>query len=739
VSRQLAIRQQPLFPGAEAATISLANVRRDWADRPGLILLLGSVAASVLMALEFVNAEGEAAAFQSLYTAIAAATTGIAMVVLARRPGRSLLPYRTLASAIGCTGLAMALLSLAPILGVSLAPAAANLLFILGGSLSMIAIVPALYRHLDRRAVITAVLDGGIMLFAGMTLVVTMWRASGGQTASINDLAVPILAAGLVASAGVAAIAALTKRAAPGLHGVWCGIAGVSIVGLSWVLWMDLIMHGQARNPPTSILYSGGILLLGYAWMTWNEDIGDGKTYERVARSLVDWLPIAAILLCVVVAAVPHGDINGVDPAPAGTAMVILLSIARQRMLIVRERWASRRLAGEVEERAQTMVSLARLERAGTLERTAELICAEALRLEGIEAAGVYVFNPSGGTLALALAGEHHTVDAVGEPLDLRRSLHLRGRAGSGAWIDIPDVEAATTSGHLLGQAFAPLRWQDRIIGVVSMGTTSREDAKRLAQRLPTLAEFGVVSAALLGPMLTDYWSIADIRSQLDSIISSHAFLPVFQPVVRLQTREVLGFEALTRFKDGTRPDQRFAEATAAGMSVRLEMACLREQLEAASWLPPGLWVSLNVSPALATAIVPLISALERADRDIVLEITEHVEIADYRQLVGALDLLRSTVRLAVDDAGAGYAGLRHILELRPHFVKLDISLVCHVDTDPARQAMVAGMAHFARNSDCEMIAEGIETEGELNELIRLGIKLGQGYLFGKPGPVTVN
>jgi EAL domain-containing protein (putative c-di-GMP-specific phosphodiesterase class I) len=90
-----------------------------------------------------------------------------------------------------------------------------------------------------------------------------------------------------------------------------------------------------------------------------------------------------------------------------------------------------------------------------------------------------------------------------------------------------------------------------------------------------------------------------------------------------------------------------------------------------------------------------------------------------------------------VDDAGAGYAGLRHILEIRPQFVKLDISLVRHVDTDPARQAMVAGMAHFAGKVGCELIAEGIETEGELDELARLGIPLGQGYLFGKPEPIA--
>jgi len=105
--------------------------------------------------------------------------------------------------------------------------------------------------------------------------------------------------------------------------------------------------------------------------------------------------------------------------------------------------------------------------------------------------------------------------------------------------------------------------------------------------------------------------------------------------------------------------------------------------------------------------------------------------------LMAALDLLRGKAQLAVDDAGAGYAGLRHILELKPQFVKLDISLVRNVDADRARQAMVAGMAYFASHSNCELIAEGIETAEELTELIRLGVSLGQGYLFGKPGPVA--
>jgi EAL domain-containing protein (putative c-di-GMP-specific phosphodiesterase class I) len=88
---------------------------------------------------------------------------------------------------------------------------------------------------------------------------------------------------------------------------------------------------------------------------------------------------------------------------------------------------------------------------------------------------------------------------------------------------------------------------------------------------------------------------------------------------------------------------------------------------------------------------------------------------------------------LAVDDAGAGYAGLRHILELRPQYVKLDISLVRHVDTDPARQAMVNGMAYFAESVGCALIAEGIETPNELTALKLLKVQFGQGFYLAMP------
>ncbi len=734
MSRELAVRRRGLFPAAE---ISLPVARRSWHDRPGLVLLIGAVATGILAALEVMNVGGDHSAAKGLHVIVSSAATTIALAMLARRPDAGALRYRLLSLSVALTGGGMLVLNVAaPTVGLAPSAIVVNALFVCGGALSLSVIVPSLYRRLDRKALATAALDGGIMICAGTTLLLTVWRTGHGG-GGVGQLLVPVLAAGLFASAGVATIVALDLRAAPAFRGVWCGIVGVAIVGLSWILWVDTVLQGQYRDTLTSLLYSVGILLLGYAWMTWNEDVGGGETYERIARSLADWLPIGAMVLCVGVAAMPHRQIQGLDLAPVGTAAVVLLSISRQRLLIVRERQTSHRLAGEVDERAQTMLSLARLERGDTLAQTASRICDEALRLDGIDAAGVYVFSPGGGAVPLALVGEHRRDDTVDEPIEERRSRHLLTRAGEGAWMDLRGQARHVATGTLVGEAFAPLRWEDRVVGVISMGTAGREDAERLAGRLPTVTEFGVVSAALLGPMLTEHWRLADIRSQLDAIIADHAFAPVFQPIVRLQTHEIVGFEALTRFRDGVRPDQRFVEANAAGMSVRLETACLADQLETASWLPPGTWLSINVSPALANAIVPLVAALERADRDIVLEITEHVEIGDYSQLVQALDLIRGRARLAVDDAGAGYAGLRHILEIKPQFVKLDLSLVRHVDTDPARQAMVAGMAHFARNAGCELIAEGIETEEELRELIRLEVSLGQGYLFGKPGPVT--
>ena len=123
--------------------------------------------------------------------------------------------------------------------------------------------------------------------------------------------------------------------------------------------------------------------------------------------------------------------------------------------------------------------------------------------------------------------------------------------------------------------------------------------------------------------------------------------------------------------------------------------------------------------------------------RPLVLEVTEHEAILAYGPLRDAVLALGLDVRLAVDDAGAGIANFTHLVELRPHIVKVDAGLVRGVDQDVGRQAVVAGLVHFATAADCQVIAEGIETEAELSTVIGLRVSLGQGYLLGRPAPAA--
>jgi hypothetical protein len=141
----------------------------------------------------------------------------------------------------------------------------------------------------------------------------------------------------------------------------------------------------------------------------------------------------------------------------------------------------------------------------------------------------------------------------------------------------------------------------------------------------------------------------------------------------------------------------------------------------------------VNVSAELVLAGEPLGSILQPVGRQTVLELTEHVEVTDYAALRAAIARLGPDVRLAVDDAGAGFSSFRHILELAPDYVKLDHGITHGISGDPARQALVAGMVHFAGKTGATLIAEGVETEGEARELLALGVSLGQGYHLGRP------
>ncbi|MEA2621019.1 MAG: hypothetical protein QOC97_1792, partial [Chloroflexota bacterium] len=173
------------------------------------------------------------------------------------------------------------------------------------------------------------------------------------------------------------------------------------------------------------------------------------------------------------------------------------------------------------------------------------------------------------------------------------------------------------------------------------------------------------------------------------------------------------------------------------GVGPELEAATLEATIAASVQLPLGPWLGLNVSAAMILEPDRLAGILARRTRPVVLEITEHDVITDYRAVRAAVALLGRDVRLAVDDAGAGAANFTHIVELRPDFVKIDVGLVRGVDRDLTRQALIVGLLHFARAIDGWVVAEGIETEAERQALIGLGVKLGQGYLFGRPARVA--
>lgn len=210
----------------------------------------------------------------------------------------------------------------------------------------------------------------------------------------------------------------------------------------------------------------------------------------------------------------------------------------------------------------------------------------------------------------------------------------------------------------------------------------------------------------------------------------------VFQPIVDLLDDTSIGFEALSRFDvEPTRgPDRWFVEAMTVGLGLDLETQALRNALARIPDLQPGQFLSVNVSPSamLGDAYQRLGDAVPW-DR-VVIELTEHTNIDDYASVLRALQPLRDLgARLSVDDAGAGFASLRHILHLAPDFIKLDISICRDIDKDPARRALASALVAFARDTGSVLIAEGIEREEERRALTELGVRFGQGYLLGRP------
>jgi EAL domain-containing protein (putative c-di-GMP-specific phosphodiesterase class I)/CheY-like chemotaxis protein len=225
------------------------------------------------------------------------------------------------------------------------------------------------------------------------------------------------------------------------------------------------------------------------------------------------------------------------------------------------------------------------------------------------------------------------------------------------------------------------------------------------------------------------------------AIESDGALGVVFQPICDLATGKTVGAEALARFHlpPSRPPDRWFAEAGEVGLRRELELTALDHALAHLTELPKGLFLSVNISPATlrGASLRRALSSVEA--RRVVIEVTEHMPVEDYDALNDAIDRVRALgVRLAIDDAGAGFASLRHILRLAPDFVKLDRTLIDDIERDRSHQALAAGLISFANKIDATIVAEGIERDAQLRALRELGVSRGQGFLLARPAPLPL-
>ncbi len=406
-------------------------------------------------------------------------------------------------------------------------------------------------------------------------------------------------------------------------------------------------------------------------------------------------------------------------------------------------RAAEASLAREFRERAGVAAALSRLKRGPNAAETAADICDALLGLPGIDVATLVSFEGPRRAVTIAARGPAGLPMVPGRPLPAGRAAYLYERATQGPWAQ--DWHLRTVDGAygkamsdvgIQAMAYAPIRDADRLLGLVAAGTLDEDYARHLIDHLPAVGEFAVAAGALVIGQLEGGRRDTQLRARIQRVLIEHGYHPVFQPIVTLQGGERVGYEALTRFADGTPPDRMIADAHTVGLGAELEVACLSAALDAAASLSPDLWLNLNASPDVIQHSPALAELITGRSRRIVIEVTEHAAIDDYQGVRDAVAGFGPLVSLAVDDAGAGFASLRHLTELTPRFLKLDISLVRHVDRELSRQAMIAGLSHFAGRVGCEVIAEGIEDVAELETLSELGVHIGQGFLLGRPEPL---
>lgn len=265
----------------------------------------------------------------------------------------------------------------------------------------------------------------------------------------------------------------------------------------------------------------------------------------------------------------------------------------------------------------------------------------------------------------------------------------------------------------------------------------SHQPDRSLGDRdMSMMRAFGEVLASRIDEGLAEVRLREKAANEIRAVMAAGAPRIVFQPIYGLKDDVMLGVECLSRFDVAPRrtPDAWFEAAHRAGVGLDLELIAIQNALEALDRFPAPVFLSLNTSPELILSgrLGPVLGGVDLSR--IVIEITEHATVTDYAHLGRILQPWRAQgARLAIDDAGAGYASMRHILNLGADVIKLDMSLTRDIDTDPSRRALAKGLISFAHEVGSYITAEGVETRSELEMLRRVHVDKVQGYYLSKP------
>jgi EAL domain-containing protein (putative c-di-GMP-specific phosphodiesterase class I) len=287
------------------------------------------------------------------------------------------------------------------------------------------------------------------------------------------------------------------------------------------------------------------------------------------------------------------------------------------------------------------------------------------------------------------------------------------------------DVEVLSAVAGMLSVVVGAVTELGRVAAGLMPGDSERADR----------ASVSVFVSDVLAPHLAEHVAVRDrVREFLDQ----GQLGIVFQPVLDLSTGSVAGQEALARFPDGRPPDMWFDEANRAGLGTELELLAVAEAMDAVPEDFAG-FLAVNLSPAVLVSPKLLVLLDSRPARvDLVLEMTEHEAVADHERTRAGIARLRARgVRVALDDVGSGAAGLRQLVDLRPDIIKIDRSLVSHIDEDAGRHGLAVALTQLAVSMGWTVVAEGIERDEELAACRLIGIKYGQGYLLGRPAPLS--